>query len=305
MISGGCELGAILAWPIACIRVEIVGHEEGLRGSGRLHELGLRTLVALIAVPLVALVVLLGSGPSALLFGAAAGIGCSEYYRLTLGSITGPAWVGIAAAVVMPLSPALLPAGYVGPVLFGIVAITSMLTWTGHLLVGPRATAPERAGHVMAGLIYSSAGLVALSALRSATDGIAWTAVVLVATWANDTAAYLVGKALGRSKLWPAVSPGKTWEGLLAGLCGGVFALNVIRPWLPRYLGLDTCFALGAFVGVVAPVGDLCKSMLKRAYHVKDASHLLPGHGGMLDRIDGILFVAPIVWIVRVALFPH
>jgi phosphatidate cytidylyltransferase len=128
---------------------------------------------------------------------------------------------------------------------------------------------------------------------------------VLIATWANDTAAYLVGSTLGRNKLWPAVSPHKTWEGLIAGLCGGVLGLLAARPWLPRYLSVDACVALGALAGVVGPLGDLCKSMLKRAYHVKDAGHLFPGHGGMLDRIDSILFVAPVMWVVRLTLFPR
>jgi phosphatidate cytidylyltransferase len=262
-------------------------------------------VVAVVALPLVAALVALGKGPSALLFAAAAGIACSEYYRLTVGVNSVAAPIGIAAAAALPLAPAFLLAANVAPALFGIVAATSMLTWTIHLFEGPRAVAPERAGHIVAGLLFSSVGLVALSALRAAADGIAWTAVVLVGTWANDTGAYFAGKTFGRHKLCPAVSPHKTWEGFVAGLVAGILALLAARPWLPRYLDAGACGALGALIGLVAPVGDLCKSMLKRAYHVKDAGHLFPGHGGMLDRIDGVLFAAPIVWIVRVAFFRH
>ena len=151
----------------------------------------------------------------------------------------------------------------------------------------------------MGGLLFCSVGLAALSSLRAGPDGIAWTAVVLGASWANDTAAYLVGRAFGRHKLCVSVSPGKTWEGFLAGLCGGVLALLLIRPFLPRYLDSTACVALGTVAGLFGPVGDLCKSMLKRAYQVKDTGRLFPGHGGMLDRIDAVLFVAPAVWLFR------
>jgi phosphatidate cytidylyltransferase len=148
-------------------------------------------------------------------------------------------------------------------------------------------------------------GMVAMSALRAAPHGVAWAAVVLVSTWANDTFAYFAGRAFGRHKLWPAVSPKKTWEGAVAGFCGGVVGLLVMRRWLPPDMDVPFCLAVGAIAGVAAPLGDLCKSMVKRAYQVKDFGGLLPGHGGVLDRIDGILFVAPIVWLVRLGFFAH
>lgn len=259
-------------------------------------------MVGLIGLPFVVGIIALGPRSSGLLFGAAAAIGCSEYYRLTLGSIGAAAWIGILGAAMLPLVPALL-GGSTGGALFAIAAATSMLTWTVQLFGASRAIAPERAGHILAGLFFSSVGLVALSALRVGNAGGAWTAVVLAACWANDTAAYFVGSAFGRHKLWPLVSPHKTWEGLVAGLVGGVMVLLALRPWLPHYFGVEACVALGTLAGLLGPLGDLCKSMLKRAYHVKDAGHLLPGHGGMLDRIDAVLFVAPVLWAVRVALF--
>jgi len=270
-----------------------------------LGELGRRVAVAAIMLPIVAWIVATNAWMSAILFAAGSAIACREYYRLVFGAVPRAAWTGIASAALMPLYPALLGPNQVGPALFGTVAGASMLVWTTHLFAGPRSTAPERIGHVVAGMLFCSVGSVALSALRSGKDGVAWTALVLVASWANDTAAYFVGKTFGRHKLWPEVSPHKTWEGLLGGLCGGVLGLFLIRPWLPRYLGLDACVALGALAGLFGPLGDLCKSMLKRAYHVKDTGHLFPGHGGMLDRIDAVLFASPAVWLVRIALFPH
>jgi phosphatidate cytidylyltransferase len=267
-------------------------------------ELGKRAIVVVVALPLVAVAIGLGARPSAALFGAAAAIACWEYYRLVFGSIPAVAWVGVAFAAVLPIVPA---AGVsdVGSAVLAIVATTSMLAWVVHLFWGPRATAPERVGHIVAGLLFCSLGPLALAALRAGADGSAWAVLVLVASWANDAAAYAVGSALGRNKLCPEVSPRKTWEGLLGGLCGGVLALLLLRPWLPRYLSADACVLLGVLVGVLGSLGDLSKSMLKRAYHAKDASHLFPGHGGMLDRIDSILFAAPVVWLVRITLFPR
>lgn len=256
-------------------------------------------------LPVVALMVAADARVSALLFSAAAAISCWEYYRLVFGAFPFAAWIGLACAAAIPLVPAFGPRDEVGGLLFAVVAVASVSTWSVNLFAGPRSVAPERAGHIMAGLLFCSVGLAALSALRAGADGIAWTTVVLGATWANDTTAYLVGRAFGRLKLWAAVSPGKTWEGLLAGLFGGTLALLLIRPFLPRYLDVTACVALGTVAGLFGPLGDLCKSMLKRAYHVKDTGRLFPGHGGMLDRIDAVLFVAPVVWLFRLVFFHH
>ena len=122
--------------------------------------------------------------------------------------------------------------------------------------------------------------------------------------WGNDTAAYFVGRSLGRHKLLPAVSPGKTWEGLLGGTVGGIAALLAVQGLLPQGLGVRDCLVLGLLTAIFGPLGDLSKSMLKRTYQVKDSGHLLPGHGGMLDRIDAVLFNAPVVLGYRV-LFGH
>jgi len=267
-------------------------------------EVAKRLIVAVIALPLLAVIISLGSRASAALFAAAAAIACWEYYRLALGSFSPVAWVGIACAAAMPLVPAMRGI-HVGATLFGIVVAASVLIWFGQLFWPPRARAPERVGHMTAGLLFCAFGPIALSALRAGGDGISWTALVLIATWANDTAAYLVGSRLGRNKLCRQVSPNKTWEGFFGGLCGGVMALLLLRPWLPRSLTAGACVGLGLLAGIFGPLGDLSKSMLKRAYHVKDASHLFPGHGGMLDRIDSIVFTAPVVWLLRLTIFRH
>lgn len=125
--------------------------------------------------------------------------------------------------------------------------------------------------------------------------GTRWLAIVFLVTWINDSAAYFVGKAIGRHHCCPYLSPHKTWEGTIGGWIGGVLATVLLGLWLvdlPWAHGL----ALGALVATVAPFGDLAKSMIKRQMGVKDFAGLIPGHGGMFDRIDSLLFVAPTVY---------
>jgi phosphatidate cytidylyltransferase len=125
--------------------------------------------------------------------------------------------------------------------------------------------------------------------------GARWLTVGFLATWVNDSAAYFVGKAVGRHPCCPYLSPHKTWEGTIGGWIGGVAATVLLGLWLvdlPWAHGL----ALGALVATVAPFGDLAKSMVKRQMGVKDFAGLIPGHGGMFDRIDSLLFVMPTIY---------
>jgi phosphatidate cytidylyltransferase len=125
--------------------------------------------------------------------------------------------------------------------------------------------------------------------------GTRWLVMVFLVTWINDSAAYFAGKAIGKHPCCPYLSPKKTWEGTIGGWLGGVAATMLLGHWLvdlPWLHGL----VLGALVATVAPFGDLAKSMVKRQMQVKDFSSLIPGHGGMFDRIDSLLFVAPVMF---------
>ena len=126
--------------------------------------------------------------------------------------------------------------------------------------------------------------------------GLAWLLVVLLCTWLGDTAAYLVGRTVGRRPLIPRVSPNKTVEGAVGGLVGaaltGALAVRLFGLDLPVGVGLS----LGAVIGVVGQLGDLAESLLKRQAGVKDSGNLIPGHGGMLDRIDALLFSFALGW---------
>jgi len=143
-----------------------------------------------------------------------------------------------------------------------------------------------------------SAYMIRLRALP-APKGVAWVVLALLITWSNDSAAYFVGRAMGRHKLWPRLSPRKTWEGLMAGVLGGVLAGAVVGYLALRWGGVIGPVH-GALVGLLAaivdPFGDLAISMIKRQVHVKDSSHLIPGHGGLLDRTDSLLFVVVVTY---------
>lgn len=268
-----------------------------------MSELKKRLVVAAVGVPILAALLLSGAKSSAWVFSAAGAMGSWEYLRLTLGGVSPFGWIGVAAAAVLPLLPAYNAVPDVGTACFLVLGATSMLLWIVALFSKAREAAPARVGHVLAAVLITAIGMVALSALRAGREGTAWTFSVLVTTWTNDAFAYFGGRALGRHKLWPAVSPKKTWEGLVVGFLGGVLGMLMIRRWLPRDMPAGLCVSIGIVGGLFAPLGDLCKSMLKRAYHVKDAGRILPGHGGMLDRIDGVIFVAPVVWLMRLVWF--
>ncbi|MBN1693251.1 MAG: phosphatidate cytidylyltransferase [Dehalococcoidales bacterium] len=123
--------------------------------------------------------------------------------------------------------------------------------------------------------------------------------LALFATFGSDTAAYFIGKAIGRHKLSPQISPGKTWEGTAAGIIGGVIICLLFTIDTPLQLPLNYWQAvlLGVLVSVFGQIGDLVESLVKRNYGVKDSGSLMPGHGGMLDRMDSILFAGVVVYI--------
>jgi phosphatidate cytidylyltransferase len=106
--------------------------------------------------------------------------------------------------------------------------------------------------------------------------------------WANDTGAYLVGKPLGKHKLWPRISPGKSWEGFIGGMAAAALVAGAVFGW--------EWSAMGALIGALSTAGDLTESAWKRRLGLKDSGQLMPGHGGALDRFDGFLFAAPAYW---------
>jgi phosphatidate cytidylyltransferase len=155
------------------------------------------------------------------------------------------------------------------------------------------------------GVLYFALPISSLHYLQQADP---WLVFLLFAiVWLGDTAAYYAGSRLGRHKMAPVVSPKKSWEGSLAGFATSIASAAVWSWW--RLGRVDwKLLAAAALVAAAAQVGDLVESMIKRGSGVKDSGHLLPGHGGMLDRIDALLFAAPVLvlalWLLQVAGVP-
>lgn len=157
-------------------------------------------------------------------------------------------------------------------------------------------------GHIL-GLCYIPLSLAFFVAIRNFESGKAWLFLVFFVVFASDTGAYYAGTYLGKHKLCPEVSPGKTWEGFFGGLALVIVIGIIYRLLFFRDLPLLNFVSLCIFTGLVAPVGDLFESMLKRVAGVKDSGWILPGHGGLLDRIDAMIFAAPAVYAFKTYIF--
>ena len=148
----------------------------------------------------------------------------------------------------------------------------------------------------VAGLAYVGLLGAHLVLVRELDNGRDWVYLAVFGTFAVDTAAYLVGRAFGRRKLAPSISPGKTVEGTLGGLAGGFAALLLLNYFLGIRLEAALILPLAVLLPAAAVAGDLAESILKRSMQVKDAGGTIPGHGGFLDRLDSLLFTFPVVY---------
>lgn len=143
------------------------------------------------------------------------------------------------------------------------------------------------------GLLYLPLLTGTLVQLRLLPHGREWIFLVLIIVMASDTCAYFAGSALGKHRLYPAVSPKKSIEGSVGGLLGSVVGAWLAQATFFPQLSPAAALSLGGILGVLGPVGDLFESLLKRSYGVKDSGTLFPGHGGVLDRLDSLLFAFP------------
>ena len=161
-------------------------------------------------------------------------------------------------------------------------------------------TAGARLGSAGFGIFYVVGLMVALPLLHRRGDGSLWVTLSIAVTFICDTGAYFAGRSLGRHKLAPAISPGKTVEGGVGGLLASLGFTFLARATFFPALTVRDCILVGLAAGILGPIGDLTESLLKRSAGVKDSGNLIPGHGGMLDRIDAVLFVgAYVYWHVR------
>ncbi len=260
--------------------------------SSLLMRLGSALVVGAVMLAVVIWGRTLGLG---ILLGAIAAIASAEFYTITRREHRLPNEVfGVAAAAAMPIAAALW--GKLGLTATVTILIVASLVWhVAFRQVRTADTAITVFGAVYVGFLLSH--LVLVRALDSGTE---LTLTIIISVWANDVFAYLIGSTIGRHKLAPRISPGKSWEGLAAG------TLFTVAVWFGLYYVIDSPLSLswlvltGVGVSIAAIVGDLAESRLKREAGVKDSGRLLPGHGGFLDRFDSLILVSVVAYYLLV-----
>lgn len=251
-------------------------------GKPRRSDLVLRLWSAAVLVPVALLITWWGGLPSFLLVALVSAIVFAEWANIvgrsprllpsTPDVSIGVAFVALAAIVAglqgIGTGLAVLVAGIVG------VALISRSTW------------------LAAGVVYAGLLGVCLASLRSdSAVGLCAVVVLLVLVWGTDSFAYFAGRSLGGPKLWPRVSPKKTWSGSIGGLIGGVVVASITAALFGVRVGPLLVFCL-VLLSIASQAGDLFESAIKRHFDKKDSGCIIPGHGGMMDRVDGLIFAA-------------
>jgi len=274
----------------------------------------IRILAAAVGIPLAVLVIVAGGWWYNVAIIAVTTLALNEFYSLAATKgIAVNRYVGLvwSIAVQVFISIAAGGGGFQGLLWFAhsvVLFVAGILITLVAELFRNRENPIQNIAVTAMGVLYITLGMSALLVLRtgmmSFTNGTvgekgASLVLVLFATvWLCDSAAYFAGMSFGKHKLFPRVSPKKSWEGALAGFAASVIGFALLSTWLmpqyPVWLGLVS----GAVIGSIGQIGDLVESLLKRDAVVKDSSQLIPGHGGVLDRFDSMLFVAPAILIL-------
>ncbi len=247
-------------------------------------DLKTRVLSALVMAPVVLVAVWLGGWVFRALIAVGAVLSAAEWINLVPSARKTPALLLSAGGVLLALATQIV-AGPLGAMVVAVIAAIAVALVGGggnRWLLG-------------VGIVYVVAGIAGLMWLRDLPDvGLALFLFTMLAVWATDVGAYAAGRTIGGPKLAPRISPKKTWAGLIGGMAssalvgwGVAMSFGAQRPLL--------ALAVGGALAVVAQAGDLFESAVKRRFNVKDSGHLIPGHGGILDRIDGLLVAAPVL----------
>ena len=286
-----------------------------------------RIATAAVLIPVVLLLVL--KAPLyvlAIVAGAIALLTVAEFLKLVPHYGVQPmalatyAFVALFFAFVVVVSTNRTPLDETAAVLYGLAVAAALAPFV-FLTLGMRraelATGYPAAAASVFAFAYIAIPMTLLVELRHLAAGAIWTIYTLLVVWAGDIFAYFVGKSLGRHRMSPRISPNKTWEGAVAsvlasviigtlwiqhqpGISPALLRIGLIdRPggmWGQEQPSLWPIILLSAVVNIAAQLGDLVESLIKRGAGVKDSGTLLPGHGGMLDRIDALLFAAPVLW---------
>lgn len=237
------------------------------------------------------------------LVGLAVGLGLFEFYRMMSAKGLRPYRIlGVASGILLIWSQTSL-ATMDTNFLFAVILLVLM---TLELARGATRYAVYHLSTTIFGVVYVGwlgSHLVqlrelplTLSPTRPYAEGFLYVALALVITWAGDTGAYLIGSRWGKRPLAPRISPRKTVEGAIGGLLGGILGAVLIAAIPPHVVGYRWAVVLGLVGSVAGQSGDLVESLIKRDVHIKDSARVLPGHGGILDRLDSVLFAVPVLY---------
>jgi phosphatidate cytidylyltransferase len=274
-----------------------------------MSEFQWRTIFSLVAVPIALYIVYLGGPFLVTLIGSMAGIAAWEFFRMSrAGGVEPLQTPGVAITALIPVAVYADRLGVIHVSLRWLPVVAIVLLGMAIWLRGPTrrpglAVAATLFGIVYAGLFTYAYSIRYHNYAVGAVAGSVLLALPLVITWLTDVGAYLIGRAFGKKKLMPSVSPGKTIVGSLAGLIFAVigawlYVEYLLEPYAQLSMRPMAVLAFGILISVAAQTGDLAESLLKREAGVKNSSGLIPGHGGILDRIDSLLFALPAAYLL-------
>lgn len=250
------------------------------------------------------IIVLIIAGPPAvlpLMVLLATYFGLREFYNLALPhSRPVERILGIGLGLIFSALMAFGGAGWMAPFLvFLLLCLSVLFMVTSEDL----SSTILNLGVTLFGIVYIGFLLSHVSLIRNIPGGKAWALFLITTVWAGDISAYFCGSRFGKHKLYPKISPKKTVEGLIGAVIGSILvALSFSQLFIPQ-LEKGLCILIAIGLGILGQVGDFTESMLKRSAQVKDSGSLIPGHGGMLDRLDSFLFSAPFLYYLLLTLF--
>lgn len=273
----------------------VIGGLRSQRFRSSAEKFITRSTYGLLYAAIILVCLFWGRVPTMFLVSAMSWLCGSEFYRMArLGGRMPNEFIGLAAAALYPLAALVSVEGQTGVTLLLMLAAG---TW---YVLTPRASISDAAitvfGAAYTGLLFSS--VVVIRASYLGTEGALLTLGVMGSVWVNDATAYIFGSQFGKHKMAPRISPNKSWEGFVGGLLGS--CLTWIALYALNVCGISLLLALigGLVCGVSGVIGDLFESRLKRAVGVKDSGNLIPGHGGLLDRSDSMLFATMTAYFV-------
>ncbi len=260
-----------------------------------------RLITALILLPIVILIIVKGG---AFLFAALlavfACIGMNEFYSMAMPERILESRLASMFSAVLVLSPFAVGSHLI------LTAIGSLFLLFAILFlfrIRNLSNAASEVSYAVLAFLYIPFLLMHLVLLRQTSYGVQWLLVIMLIVMTNDSAAYYTGSAFGKTKLYPLVSPKKSVEGSLGGLLGSICGTLIAKfTFFPQLTFVDV-FVTALVIGALGQVGDLFESLLKRSFGVKDSGTIFPGHGGVLDRLDSILFAAPVTFYYTIYLF--